>query len=228
MLFSSNYLLWVMIPSLILSLGAQMWVRSAYTKWSNTRNTLGLSGTEVAERIKRTAGLGNVGLEGTPGKLSDHFDPRGNVVRMSQDIASKPSVASMAIVAHELGHAQQYKEQSPLISMRSFLVPAMQISPNIAYALIFAGIFFNLTGLLWVGIAFFGVTVVFMLLTLPVEFDASRRGLLLLREAGLTSSAEDASGARQMLTAAAMTYVAAFVSSLLTLLYYLSIARRNN
>ncbi len=228
MFFDSNYLLWVLIPSLILSFAAQMWVRSAYAKWGNTRNTLGLTGTQVAERIKSTAGLDNVGLEGTPGQLSDHFDPRDNVVRMSQDIASKPSVASMAIVAHELGHAQQYQEQSPLISMRSFLIPAMQISPNVAYALIFAGIFFNLTGLLWVGIAFFSVTVVFMLLTLPVEFDASRRGLILLREAGLTSSAEDASGARQVLTAAAMTYVAAFVSSLLTLLYYLSIARRND
>jgi len=228
MFFDVNYLLWVMIPSLILSFAAQMWVRSAYAKWSNTRNTVGLTGAQVAEQIKHSAGLNNVALEGTPGQLSDHFDPRGNVVRMSQDIATKPSVAAMAIVAHELGHAQQHQEQSVLISMRSFLLPAMQISPSISYGLILIGVFFNLTGMLWAGIAFFSVTVLFMLLTLPVEFDASRRGLILLREAGLLSSPQDAGGARQVLTAAAMTYIAAFVSSLLTLLYYLSIARRSD
>jgi hypothetical protein len=219
----TNYLVWVMIPSLLLSLLAQFFVSSAYNRWSNTRNSAGLTGVAVAEQIKRRAGLNDVGLEATPGRLTDHYDPQSHVVRMSQDIATKPSVAAMAIVAHELGHAQQHQEQSPLIAMRSFLVPAMRFSPSLAYMLILAGFLFSTTSLIWAGIGFFAVVVLFMLLTLPVEFDASRRGLILLRESGLMLSAEDASGSRQVLTAAALTYVAAFVSSLLTLLYYISL-----
>lgn len=226
MFFDTNYLLLVMVPSLILSIGAQFFVRSAFSKWGKTRNSAGLTGLEIGERIKLSAGLMGVQFEGTPGELSDHFDPSSNVVRMSEDIATKPSVAAMAIIAHELGHAQQYQEKSMLISLRSFLVPAMQFSPKIAYGLIFAGFIFNATGLLWAGIAFFAVVVGFMLLTLPVEFDASRRGMKLLEQTGIMSG-QDASGARQMLTAAALTYVAAFVSALLTLIYYISVASRD-
>jgi len=211
-----------MIPSIILSLGAQFFVSSAYRKWGNTRNSVGITGAEAGERIRHTAGLTGVRFEGTQGQLTDHFDPSGNVVRMSQDVAAKPSVAALAIVAHELGHAQQYQQNSPLIAMRSFLVPAMRFSPTVAYGLIFAGFIFNATGLLWLGIGFFAIVVGFMLLTLPVEFDASRRGLALLRESGLS---QDIDGSRAVLTAAALTYVAAFVSSLLTLLYYISLAQ---
>lgn len=222
MIFDPNYLLLVMIPSILLSLGAQFFVSSAYRKWGNTRNAPGITGAEAGERIRRTAGLHDVRFEGTPGQLTDHFDPAGNVVRMSQDVAAKPSVAALAIVAHELGHAQQYQQNSPLIAMRSFLVPAMRFSPTIAYGLIFAGFIFSLDGLLWMGIGFFAIVVGFMLLTLPVEFDASRRGLALLRQSGLS---QDIDGSRAVLTAAALTYVAAFVSSLLTLLYYISLAQ---
>ncbi|GAB4524661.1 MAG: zinc metallopeptidase [Anaerolineae bacterium] len=221
--FDANYFLLVLIPSLILSMGAQFFVMSAYRRWGNTRNSLGLTGAQVGERITRSVNLGGVRFEGTQGQLTDHYDPSGHVVRMSQDIATKPSVAAMAIVAHELGHAQQYHEKSPLIAMRSFLVPAMRFSPTISYALIFAGLIFNATGLLQIGILFFGVVVLFMLLTLPVEFDASRRGLKLLQQSNLAAVSEDMSGARQVLSAAALTYVAAFVSALLTLLYYISL-----
>ncbi len=224
MFFDTNYLLFVMLPGLVLSLAAQAFVRSAYNKWGNTPNTLGISGYEVGQRIARSAGLLDVRFEGTPGQLSDHYDPSSHTVRMSQDIATKPSVAAMAIVAHELGHAQQHQQNSVLIGMRSFLVPAMQFSPSAAYFLIFLGFIMNTTGLIWLGIAFFGIVVLFMLLTLPVEFDASRRGMILLQQAGLTQGNNDAGGARTVLTAAALTYVAAFVSSLLTLLYYISLA----
>jgi len=226
MFFDPSYLLLVFIPALILSLGAQFLVMSAFGKWSKVRNTAGLSGAQVAERIINRAGLNGVGLEGVPGQRTDHFDPRSNVVRMSQDVATKPSIASMAVVAHELGHAQQHQERSALIQMRNFLVPAMQISPQIAMTLIFIGLFLRLTGALWLGIAFYGVVVVFMLLTLPVEFDASRRGLKLLQETGLMMSSEDVSGSRQVLTAAALTYVAAAITAVLNLLYYISIANR--
>lgn len=222
--FDMNYILLVMIPSLIISVGAQFFVRSAFKKWGQTRNSLGLTGAQVGERITRSVDLGPVRFEGTPGQLSDHYDPNGHIVRMSQDVATQPSVAAMAIVAHELGHAQQHKENSVLISMRSFLVPAMRFSPTASYMLILVGVLFNATGLLQLGVLFFAVVVLFMLLTLPVEIDASRRGLHLLTESGIiTSGSQDASGARQMLTAAALTYFAAFVSSLLTLLYYISI-----
>lgn len=221
--FDTSYFLLVLIPSIVLSMGAQLFVSNTYRKWGETRNSFGLTGAQVGERITRSVELGGVRFEGTDGQLSDHYDPNGHIVRMSQDIATKPSVASMAIVAHELGHAQQYHENSVLISMRSFLVPAMRFSPTVSYALIFAGLIFNSTGMLQLGVLFFAVVVVFMLLTLPVEFDASRRGLKLLQESGLGSSSQDTSGARQMLTAAALTYVAAFVSALLTLLYYISL-----
>jgi len=224
--FDMTYIWLVLIPSLVLSFGAQMWVRRAYEKWGNTRNSASITGAQIGPELVRSAGLGGVRFEGTPGELSDHYDPSGHIVRMSEGIATKPSVASMAIVAHELGHAQQYEENSVFISMRSFLLPAMRFSPMASYGLIFMGLIFGLTGLAWLGVGFFAITVLFMLLTLPVEFDASRRGMAILQSSGLMN-AQDASGARQMLTAAALTYVAAFVTSLLTLIYYISLLNSN-
>lgn len=224
MFFDTNYLLYVFVPTLLLSLAAQAFVRSAYSKWSKARNGSGLSGVEVAKRIFARTNVQAVGLEGTPGQLSDHYDPRAGVVRLSQDIATVPSVAAMAVVAHELGHVQQHQERSLLITMRNFLVPGVQIAPQIGYLMIFAGLFLRITGLIWVGILLFGIMVVFMVLTLPVEIDASRRGLILLRESGLLVADEDTSGARQVLTAAALTYVAAAISAVLQLLYFISLA----
>ena len=224
--FDMTYIWLVLIPSLVLSFGAQMWVRNAYKKWGNTRNSAGVTGSQIGPQLVRSAGLNGVRFEGTPGELTDHYDPSGHIVRMSEGIATAPSVASMAIVAHELGHAQQYEENSVFISLRSFLLPAMRFSPMASYGLIFMGLIFGLTGLAWLGVGFFGITVLFMLLTLPVEFDASRRGMAILHQSGLMS-AQDASGARQMLTAAALTYVAAFVTSLLTLIYYISLLNRD-
>jgi Zn-dependent membrane protease YugP len=224
MFFDPVYMLFVLVPSLILSLGAQFFVRSAYGRWSKARNSAGLSGVQVADRIFSRTGVAPIPLEGAPGELSDHFDPGKNVVRLSQGIATVPSVASMAVVAHELGHVEQYQSRSPLIAMRSFLLPAVQFSPTVSYLLIFLGLILNAVNLIWLGVVFFGLVVVFMLLTLPVEFDASRRGLRLLQESGLMVSAEDERGARQVLTAAALTYVAAAVTAVLQLLYYISLA----
>jgi Zn-dependent membrane protease YugP len=226
MFFDFTYILIVALPSLVISGLAQAYVQSAYAKWRRTGNSMGLTGIEVGQRIMQSSDLRGVRFEGTPGQMSDHYDPKAHTVRMSQEVATQPSVAAMAIVAHELGHAQQYQEKSPLIGMRQFLVPAMQFSPMISYGLIMLGIVLNMTGMLWLGIIVFGLTVLFMLITLPVEFDASRRGLKLLEQAGLMSNGGDSGGARQMLTAAGLTYVAAFVSSLLTLVYYLMLASR--
>ncbi len=245
MFFDTNYLLFVFLPTLLISLAAQAYVRSAYSKWSQVRNASGLTGAQVAQRIITQTRLGDVnfenasgwseargarvegiGLERVPGELTDHYDPSSHTVRMSDSVATQPTVASMAIVAHELGHAQQHEENSIFIQMRNFLIPAVRFSPQVAFAMIFAGLLFQITALLWLGIAFFAVMVVFTILTLPVEIDASRRGLILLREAGLMNSEEDATGSRAVLTAAAMTYVAAAVTAVLQLIYYISIAQR--
>ncbi len=225
MFFDPGYMLFVMLPALILSGIAQFFVRSAYGKWSKARNGFNLSGREVAQRIMRQENL-SVGLERIPGQMSDHYDPGAGVVRLSQGVADTPSVAAMAIVAHEFGHVQQHKQNSILIQMRGFLMPAVQFSPMISYGLIFAGFLLRMADLIWLGAMFFGVVVLFMLLTLPVEIDASMRGMRLLRETGLMTTQEDADGSRQVLTAAALTYVAAFISALLQMLYYLSLAQR--
>lgn len=227
MFFDTNYLLLVFIPTLILSGLAQLYVRSAYSKWSNQRNSSGLSGLQVAERIFRSTSLNPVNIEGTPGQMTDHFDPGSNVVRLSQGSAGVPSVAAMAIVAHELGHVEQYQQRSLLIQARQLLVPAVRFSPTIGYLMIMLGLVLARPELMWLGIIVFGLMVVFMILTLPVEIDASRRAMRLLRESGLLQSEADAGGARSVLTAAAMTYFAAAVSALLTLLYYISLANRS-
>jgi Zn-dependent membrane protease YugP len=239
------YLL-LMLVTLVISGGAQLYVTSAYKKWSKVRNGMGLTGLQVGQAIVDRTPLGDfvnapqaiqaggqVGGDGSTirfqrvgGELSDHYDPRTHAVSLSDGVATQPSVAAMAIVAHELGHAQQHEQASVLITMRNFLVPAIRFSPQIAYFMIFLGFIFRSSGLIYLGALFYGVMVLFTLITLPVEIDASRRALVLLREANLVQAEQDAAGARQVLTAAAMTYVAAAVTAVLTLLYYLSMANR--
>lgn len=224
--FDPVYMLYVFIPTMLLSLGVQIYLKRSYAKWSKVRNSTNLTGTQVGEALFQRTNLMNIPLEVVPGQMTDHFDPRANVVRLSQGTASQPSVAAMAIAAHELGHVQQYQTGSALIKARNFLVPAVQFSPMISYAAIMIGLILNITGLFWVGIAFFGVMVFFTILTLPVEFDASRRGIALLGEAGLLSSDQDRRGANAVLRAAALTYIAAAVTAVLQLLYYITIANR--
>ncbi|MGJ3237757.1 MAG: zinc metallopeptidase, partial [Anaerolineae bacterium] len=189
-------------------------------------NNRGYDGPETARHIMRHANL-NVTLEGTDQQLGDHYDPSSHTVRMSPDVASRPSVASMAIVAHELGHAQQHQDGSPLIIARNLLLPAVQIGPTISYGLIFAGLIFNFIGLAWLGVGLFAISVLFMILTLPVEIDASMRALKLLDASDLVQNEAERGGARQVLTAAALTYVAAAITSILNLLYYVSLVTRS-
>lgn len=241
-LWDSSYLLLIIVTTAI-SLAAQFWVRSAYGRWSQVRNSNNVTGAQAAQIIIDRTPVGDVvvntgdgprshysqgiRLERVAGQMTDHYDPQTHTVRMSEQVAAQPSVASMAIVAHELGHAQQHEENSVLIQLRNFLIPAVTISPQVAIGLILMGVLFQTSGLLWLGIIFFGLTVVFVVLTLPVEFDASRRGLLLLEQSGLFGSEEDREGARSVLTAAGMTYVAAAVTAILQLLYYVSLAQRS-
>lgn len=184
------------------------------------------------ERGRSTSDTGvntsDIGFERVAGQMTDHYDPRSHTVRMSEGVAGKHSVAAMAIVAHELGHAQQHENGSLLIKMRNILVPAVRVSPQIAYLLIIIGLIFNLAGAFQLGILFYGLVVLFSILTLPVEIDASRRGLKLLDESGLMVSTQDRQGSRRVLAAAASTYVAAAITAILQLLYYLTIARRRS
>ena len=224
--FDQNYLLYVFLPTMILSLGVQMYLKRSYSKWSKVRNGANLTGSQVGEALFSRTALMDIPLQVVPGEMTDHFDPRANVVRLSQGTATRASVASMAIAAHELGHVQQYQTGSALIKARNFLVPAVQFSPTVSYIAILAGLLLNMAGLVWIGIIFFSLMVIFTILTLPVEFDASRRGMKLLTEAGLMQTREDQQGSKAVLRAAALTYVAAAITSVLQLLYYISLANR--
>jgi uncharacterized protein len=226
--FDPVYLWLVLIPTLVISGGVQLYLRSTFGKWSNVRNDAGLTGLQTAQALFSRTSLKPLPLERVRGDLSDHYDPGSNVVRLSDPVAGRDSVAAMAVTAHELGHVQQYQSGSGLIKVRNILLPALQFSPTISYIAIFLGLVFNLIGLFWIGVFFFALTVLFSLLTLPVEFDASRRGLALLREANLLQSPTDAHGARSVLTAAALTYIAAAVTTILQLFYFISIARRSD
>ncbi len=221
------------IATLVISGAAQFFIRSQFGKYSAVPNRAGLAGVQVGERIVQSVDFGGnrgsatgISFKVVPGDLSDHFDPRTKEIGLSQEVASRDSVAAMAVTAHEVGHAQQDAEGTVAMRARAFLVPAVTFSPTLSYILIFMGLIFNLTGLFWLGIVVFGLMVIFSILTLPVEIGASRRALVMLRESGLMTTPEEEQGVRRVLTAAAMTYVAAAVTSILTLLYYISIARR--
>ncbi len=225
MFFDPRYLLYVLIPTLLISGAVQLYLRSTYARWRQARNSSGSTGRDVGEALFQRTSLSPVPLEVTPGELTDHFDPRGNVVRLSKGVATQASVAAMAIVAHELGHVQQHQQRSPLMVARGLLVPAVTVSPMLSYGMIVLGLIFNLAGLVWLGVLVFGLMVLVAFLTLPIEIDASRRGLRLLREAGFMQTEDDSSGARKVLTAAALTYLAAAITAVLQLLYWVMVAR---
>jgi Zn-dependent membrane protease YugP len=220
------YFWYVLIPVLVISVGVQLYMRSTFNKWSKINNSSNLNGAQIGQELFKKTSLQTIRIEQVSGNLSDHFDPSANVVRLSESTARRSSVASMAVTAHELGHVQQYQTGSGMIKARGFLLPALQFSPTISYIAILLGLWFNLNGLLWIGIIFFGVMVLFSIFTLPVEIDASRRGLRLLNEAGLMGSEQDSTGSKAVLRAAAMTYLAAAITSILQLLYYISVAQR--
>lgn len=219
MYFNGTYLLCVMLPALILSGLAQSAVRGAYKKWSQRANSSRYTGADVARQLMRAYGF-QVNLEGTPQQLGDHFDPRSGVVRLSPGVAQQPSVASMAIAAHEFGHVQQYQQNSPLIAARGFVLPVAQYGGGLSVFVILAGFLLNFAGLAWLGVLLFAATTLFTILTLPIELDASRRGMKMMEEQGMLQTGEDRSGAQAVLRAAAFTYVAAMLGSILNLLYY--------
>lgn len=213
------FIIFVLLPTLALSGGASLYLRRTYSKWSQEPNSSRVTGNDTARQLMRQFNL-DAQLGETPQPLGDHFSPNENIVRLSPNVARQPSVASMAISAHEFGHVQQYAEKSPLIAARTFLIPAVQFGSGAAYIFILLGVIMQFTGLAVVGLVLFGAGVLFSLLTLPVEFDASRRALKMLDTSGLLATREDRNGAQAVLRAAALTYVAALVSTLLTFAYY--------
>ncbi|MGE5620183.1 MAG: zinc metallopeptidase [Sphingomonadaceae bacterium] len=207
------------LPPMLLVLWAQSRVKGAYAKYSQIRNMANLTGAQVARILLQTRGLEHITVEPVGGELSDHYDPTSKVLRLSEGVYSSPSVAAMGIVAHEVGHAVQDAVGYVPLRLRSALVPAVNLGSTLGYIFFFAGLVINWTGLAWLGIGFFSLGVVFALATLPVEYNASNRALALLKGNGLVS-VEEYQGAKDVLSAAALTYVAAVAAALGSLLYY--------
>ncbi|MBL8050148.1 MAG: zinc metallopeptidase [Anaerolineales bacterium] len=222
MFFDINYLIF-MIPAFIL-MGITSWyVRHAYSKWSRVRASSGLTGVDATRRLISINGLTGLQIQGTPGEMTDHYDPRNNTLFLSNGVANVPSVASLAIAAHELGHAQQDAEEYFPMRLRGFLVPMVNIGSNLGWILILAGLLLNITGLAWLGVIVFSGGAVFALATLPVEFDASARAKRMLANSGIIQTDEEMRGVNNVLNAAALTYVAGLVTAILQLLYYVSL-----
>jgi Zn-dependent membrane protease YugP len=225
-----------MLPGLALSLWAAWRVRSTYARWNAVDSGITMNPFDLARYLLNAQGLTDVSIEPTPGQLTDHYDPRGKVLRVSSAVAPVPnagyqpgypgerahlSVAAVAVIAHEVGHAAQHRQGDLQMALRQLIVPVASIGSTLAPWLIIAGVIFRFTGLAVAGLAFFAAAVVFTFVTLPVEFGASRRALAYVTPLGL--SGERADGARAVLRAAGWTYVAAALTALLTFLYYVSL-----
>jgi Zn-dependent membrane protease YugP len=233
------YVLLVMLPSIAITGWAAWRVRSTYAKWSKVDSGINLSAFDFARQLLDRQGLRDVQIEPVPGQLTDHYDPRGKVLRVSTAVSGRPelgsydpkgaalgipgaehlSVAAAAVIAHEVGHALQDRERDPWMMVRQTIVPAVQFGSGVAPWLIIGGLIFNVLGLAWIGLIAFGAAVLFTFVTLPVEIGASGKALAFVSGLGMVGERQD--GARQVLKAAAWTYVAAALAALLTFLYYL-------
>jgi Zn-dependent membrane protease YugP len=206
-------------PAILLSIVAQIWVKSAFSKYSKVGVATGLSGAQVAERIVAQAGLG-VRVERVQGFLSDHYDPLHRVLRLSPDVYDGRSISSVGVAAHEAGHALQHARNYVPLKWRSALVPVTKIGSMLSWPLLLIGFMLGSLGLIKIGIIFFSAAVLFQIVTLPVEFDASRRAVGVIQQMGIVTTSELV-GVKKVLGAAAMTYVAAAAASIAQLLYFL-------
>lgn len=222
LLFDPRYMLF-MLPAFIIMMITSAYVKSAYNKWSKVQASSRLTGAQAAERLISSGGLYGVRVEGIRGNLTDHYDPRDKVLRLSEGVYQSPSVAAVAIAAHELGHAMQDNEGYAPLRLRAALVPAVNIGSYLGWILIFAGLLLKLTNLAWLGVLVFSGGALFALATLPVELNASASAKQLLLNAGVIYSPEEQSGVNQVLNAAALTYVAALITSVMQLLYFVSL-----
>ncbi len=221
-LFNFTYLLY-MLPAIIFTFAVQFYVNSAYRKWSKVPTRSHITGADAAERLIRSNGLNNVQVQGINGQLTDRYDPSKKVLFLSQDVANGASVASVAVAAHELGHAMQDQQGYFPLRLRAAIVPAVNIGSMLGWIFILLGILLNLTGLAWLGVFAFGLGAIFALATLPVELNASARARAMLTNAGIIMGEDEARGVGSVLNAAALTYVAALATAVLQLLYYVSL-----
>lgn len=220
MMFDLNYLLIVLIPGLIMSGIASLMVKSAFNKYSQVGTRRGLTGAQAAQIMLENAGIHDVRIVPTNGFLSDHYNPSTKTLALSEQVFESRSVAAVGVACHEAGHAVQHAIGYAPLGLRSAIVPIVSFGAPFTNTLLMLGLFLNMRPLLLLGIAAFAMVVLFQLITLPVEFNASARAKRLCIETGIID-ADERVGVDRVLNAAALTYVAAFVSSLLTLLYYL-------
>lgn len=218
MFFDPMYFVF-MLPGLLFMLWAQSKVKGNYAKYSKVRVENGMTGAQVARAILDSNGLYNVPVEAVPGELTDHYDPRKRALRLSQGVFNMPTVAAVGIAAHEAGHAIQHAKAYAPLQARTAIVPAVSIGSNVGFGILFLGFIMQSFNMALIGILLFALTTVFALITLPVEFDATRRAKEALRNMGLVDVSEG-QGVAKVLDAAAWTYIAGFAASLLTLLYY--------
>ena len=207
-------------PGLALSLYATFRTKSTFSKYAKIGSRSGLTGAQAAQLMLNKHGVSGVRIERSGGFLSDHYDPREKALRLSEDVYSSQSLSAIGVACHEAGHAMQDAHGYAMLNLRTALVPATNFSSTFAYIVMIAGFFLQMAGLILIGVGLFTVGVVFSLITLPVEWDASRRARIAIDEAGMLSP-EESRHASKVLNAAFLTYVAAAVTSLLTLLYYL-------
>lgn len=223
--FDPTYIL--VIAGALICMMASANVSMTFNKYKRVRTSTGITAEEAASRILSGAGISNVRIERISGDLTDHYDPRDKVLRLSDSVYGMASVAAVGVAAHECGHAIQDNESYAPLRWRNSIVPVVNIGSKLSWPIIILGIILSSLNLLWVGIALFGLTLIFQIVTLPVEFDASHRALKILSGRGILYDNE-VKGARKVLSAAAMTYVASTISTLLQLLRLVLLFGRRN
>lgn len=223
--FDSTYFLFV-IPALIISVWAQIRVKSTFTKFSNVGSQQHITGAEAAKKVLFANGVANVSIEHVSGSLTDHYDPKTNTIRLSDTVYNSTSIAAIGVAAHEAGHAVQYATGYTPIKLRSGIIKVSQLGSVLSWPIFFMGLIFDFAPLMNLGIILFSALLLFQLLTLPVEFNASKRALQTLESDRILYEGAELNGAKKVLSAAAMTYVAAMISSLAHLLRLLALSNR--
>jgi Zn-dependent membrane protease YugP len=223
--FGSHWLLYIGVP-LIIGIWAQIRVTSAFRKWGEVRASSNITGAECAREILQAAQIHDVDVVETNDFLGDHYDPRDKKLHLSTSVYNTPSVAALGIAAHETGHAIQHAKAYAPLKARMAIVPVTMVASQMLPFVILGGLFFHITGLITLGIYCYAILLVFQIITLPVEFDASRRAKIILQQMGIVQPGEEVVGVNKVLNAAALTYVAAFIAALGNLLWLLSIRDR--
>ena len=222
--FDPLYVLVVMLPGMLISGAASLAVRAAFNRYSQVASRRGITGAQAAQTLLQRAGIDDVTIIPTDGDLSDHYNPSNRQLALSENVYHSSSVAAIGIACHEAGHAIQHAEKYAFLGMRTALVPLAGIGSSLGYVVMLVGLLMSMTPLLLVGAALFSLVLLFQVITLPVEFDASARAKHLVLEAGIVDP-DEREGIDRVLNAAALTYVAAVISSMLTLLYFFMRAR---